>query len=148
MRAFPFVAVTATFSLANKLQPAIIFVDEVDSFLGSRGRSNESEAMASMKTEFMVAWDGFATTGKLTYPFPCPNPSNFNYFIPSIMVLFFPENSRVMVLCATNRPWDLDDAILRRTSRSFEIPLPDAAGRASILRKLLRVRFLLQESQG
>lgn len=51
---------TAVFSLAYKLQPAIIFIDEVDSFLGKR-RSTDFEAMATMKTEFMALWDGFST---------------------------------------------------------------------------------------
>lgn len=50
----------AVFSLAYKLQPAIIFIDEVDSFLGQR-RSTDHEALANMKTEFMALWDGFTT---------------------------------------------------------------------------------------
>ncbi|CAI0452577.1 unnamed protein product [Linum tenue] len=54
------VVVAAVFSLAYKLQPAIIFIDEVDSFLGQR-RSTDQEAMANMKTEFMALWDGFTT---------------------------------------------------------------------------------------
>jgi|TARA_B100000482_G_scaffold118824_1_gene85849 SpoVK/Ycf46/Vps4 family AAA+-type ATPase len=69
--------VSAVFSLAWKLQPSIIFIDEVDSFLGRRGKGNEHEANTSMKTEFMTMWDGFQTN----------------------------ENAMVMVLAATNRPW-------------------------------------------
>lgn len=57
-------SVSAVFSLAYKLQPAIIFIDEVDSFLGQR-RSTDHEAMANMKTEFMALWDGFSTDSKL-----------------------------------------------------------------------------------
>ncbi|CAN1251027.1 Outer mitochondrial transmembrane helix translocase [Linum perenne] len=53
-------AVAAVFSLAYKLQPAIIFIDEVDSFLGQR-RSSDHEALTNMKTEFMALWDGFTT---------------------------------------------------------------------------------------
>ena len=53
-------AVAAVFSLAYKLQPAIIFIDEVDSFLGQR-RNTDHEAMTNMKTEFMALWDGFTT---------------------------------------------------------------------------------------
>jgi SpoVK/Ycf46/Vps4 family AAA+-type ATPase len=49
--------VTAVFTLAWKLAPAIIFVDEVDSFLGKR-RTGEHEAVTNMKTEFMTLWDG------------------------------------------------------------------------------------------
>lgn len=55
-----FVAVAAIFGLAYKLQPAIIFIDEVDSFLGQR-RASETEMLTSMKTEFMALWDGFTT---------------------------------------------------------------------------------------
>ncbi|CAI5981344.1 unnamed protein product [Closterium sp. NIES-65] len=101
--------VTAVFTLAHKLQPAIIFIDEVESFLGQR-RNTEHEAVTSMKTEFMSLWDGFSTD----------------------------DTARVMVLAATNRPWELDEAILRRLPRHFEIPLPDLAGRTSILEVILR----------
>jgi len=101
--------VTAVFTLAWKVQPAIIFIDEVDSFLGKR-KTTEHEATNSMKTEFMALWDGFVTN----------------------------ENANVIVLCATNRPGDLDEAIIRRLPRAFEIGLPDAAQRERILRVLLR----------
>ncbi|GJP57103.1 hypothetical protein CLOM_g16145 [Closterium sp. NIES-68] len=101
--------VTAVFTLAHKLQPAIIFIDEVDSFLGQR-RQTEHEAVTNMKTEFMSLWDGFSTD----------------------------DTARVMVLAATNRPWELDEAILRRLPRHFEIPLPDLVGRTSILNVILR----------
>jgi SpoVK/Ycf46/Vps4 family AAA+-type ATPase len=57
-------AVTAVFSLAHKLQPAIIFIDEVDSFLGQR-RQSDHEALLNMKTEFMALWDGFTTDRKI-----------------------------------------------------------------------------------
>lgn len=60
---FLFIAVGAVFSLAYKLQPAIIFIDEVDSFLGQR-RTTDHEATLNMKTEFMTLWDGFTTDRK------------------------------------------------------------------------------------
>lgn len=101
--------VTAVFSLAYKLQPSIIFIDEVDSFLGQR-RTSEHEAITNMKTEFMALWDGFTTD----------------------------QNARVMVLAATNRPWELDEAILRRLPRAFEVGMPDVRQRASILRVILK----------
>lgn len=101
--------VTAVFSLAYKLQPAIIFIDEVDSFLGKR-RSTDFEAMATMKTEFMALWDGFSTD----------------------------QNARVMVLGATNRPAELDEAILRRFSQVFEIGRPDCNDREKILKVILK----------
>jgi len=101
--------VAAVFSLAHKLQPAIIFIDEVDSFLGQR-RSTDNEAMANMKTEFMALWDGFTTD----------------------------QNARVMVLAATNRPSELDEAILRRFPQGFEIGMPDCKERAQILKVILK----------
>ncbi|KAL5726808.1 hypothetical protein ACHQM5_000063 [Ranunculus cassubicifolius] len=101
--------VAAVFSLAYKLQPAIIFIDEVDSFLGTR-RSTDHEALSNMKTEFMALWDGFTTD----------------------------ENARVMVLAATNRPGELDEAILRRLPQAFEIGYPDCTERAKILKVVLK----------
>ncbi|XP_015572670.1 outer mitochondrial transmembrane helix translocase isoform X2 [Ricinus communis] len=101
--------VAAVFSLAYKLQPAIIFIDEVDSFLGQR-RSTDHEALTNMKTEFMALWDGFTTD----------------------------HNARVMVLAATNRPSELDEAILRRLPQSFEIGIPDRRERAAILKVILK----------
>ncbi|CAN6485047.1 unnamed protein product [Victoria cruziana] len=101
--------VAAVFSLAYKLQPSIIFIDEVDSFLGQR-RATDHEAMANMKTEFMALWDGFTTD----------------------------QNARVMVLAATNRPSELDEAILRRLPQAFEIGMPDCSERAKILKVILK----------
>ncbi|GKA12356.1 ATPase family AAA domain-containing protein 1-B-like protein [Tanacetum coccineum] len=101
--------VSAVFSLAYKLQPAIIFIDEVDSFLGQR-RTSDHEAMTNMKTEFMALWDGFTTD----------------------------QNARVMVLAATNRPSELDEAILRRLPQAFEIGVPDRKERAAILKVILK----------
>ncbi|XP_069467390.1 outer mitochondrial transmembrane helix translocase isoform X4 [Ambystoma mexicanum] len=50
----------AVFSLAVKLQPSIIFIDEIDSFLRSRS-SSDHEATAMMKAQFMSLWDGLDT---------------------------------------------------------------------------------------
>ncbi|KAJ9549676.1 hypothetical protein OSB04_022219 [Centaurea solstitialis] len=101
--------VSAVFSLAYKLQPAIIFIDEVDGFLGQR-RSTDSEVITNMKTEFMTLWDGFNTD----------------------------QNARVMVLAATNRPSELDEAILRRLPMTFEIGKPGQSDRAKILKVILK----------
>ncbi|KAH9780268.1 AAA domain-containing protein [Citrus sinensis] len=103
------IILAAVFSLAYKLQPAIIFIDEVDSFLGQR-RTSDHEALTNMKTEFMALWDGFTTD----------------------------QNARVMVLAATNRPSELDEAILRRLPQAFEIGMPDRKERAQILKVILK----------
>ncbi|KAI3899900.1 hypothetical protein MKW92_047735, partial [Papaver armeniacum] len=81
--------VKAVFSLASKIAPSVVFVDEVDSMLSRRGTEGEDEAMRRMKNEFMASWDGLCTN----------------------------DNEQVLVLAATNRPFDLDEAIIRRFPR-------------------------------
>mmetsp|Transcript_12307 Transcript_12307/g.37027 ORF Transcript_12307/g.37027 Transcript_12307/m.37027 type:complete len:435 (+) Transcript_12307:245-1549(+) len=100
--------VRAVFSLANKLAPSIIFLDEVDGILGVR-RAQDHEAVTSMKTEFMQLWDGL--TSRRAFP--------------------------VLVLGATNRQSDLDPAVLRRFTLQIRVPMPDTAARVAILRKIL-----------
>lgn len=51
---------SAVFTLATKLQPCIVFIDEIDSFLRSRN-THDHEATAMMKTQFMMLWDGLST---------------------------------------------------------------------------------------
>ncbi|KAL3812591.1 hypothetical protein ACJIZ3_013859 [Penstemon smallii] len=101
--------VKAVFSLASKISPSVIFVDEVDSMLGRRENPGEHEAMRKMKNEFMVNWDGLRTKDK----------------------------ERVLVLAATNRPFDLDEAVIRRLPRRLMVNLPDAANREKILNVIL-----------
>ncbi|XP_057786812.1 uncharacterized protein LOC131004206 isoform X2 [Salvia miltiorrhiza] len=101
--------VRALFTLAAKVSPTIIFVDEVDSMLGQRNRAGEHEAMRKIKNEFMTHWDGLLTkTGE-----------------------------RILVLAATNRPFDLDEAIIRRFERRIMVGLPAVENREKILRTLL-----------
>ncbi|KAL2227009.1 UNVERIFIED_CONTAM: Spastin [Sesamum indicum] len=101
--------VRALFTLAAKVSPTIIFVDEVDSMLGQRTRVGEHEAMRKIKNEFMTHWDGL-----LTKP-----------------------GERILVLAATNRPFDLDEAIIRRFERRIMVGLPSVENREMILRTLL-----------
>ncbi|KAL8498604.1 hypothetical protein ACS0TY_021808 [Phlomoides rotata] len=101
--------VRALFTLAAKVSPTIIFVDEVDSMLGQRNKSGEHEAMRKIKNEFMVHWDG----------------------------LLSKPGERILVLAATNRPFDLDEAIIRRFERRIMVGLPSVENRESIVRTLL-----------
>jgi SpoVK/Ycf46/Vps4 family AAA+-type ATPase len=50
--------VKAIFTLASKISPTVIFVDEVDSMLGKRDKHGEHETMRKIKNEFMSNWDG------------------------------------------------------------------------------------------
>lgn len=56
--------VDAMFSLANKIEPCIIFIDEIDSFLRQRA-SSDHEVTAMLKAEFMTLWDGLTSNGKV-----------------------------------------------------------------------------------
>lgn len=56
--------VDAIFSLANKIEPCIIFIDEIDSFLRERS-SMDHEVTATLKAEFMSLWDGLVTNGRI-----------------------------------------------------------------------------------
>ncbi|CAM0913646.1 unnamed protein product [Alopecurus aequalis] len=107
----------ALFSFASRLAPVIIFVDEVDSLLGARGGAMEHEATRRMRNEFMAAWDGLRSK----------------------------DSQRILILGATNRPFDLDDAVIRRLPRRIYVDLPDAQNRMKILKILLAKENLESE---
>ncbi|XP_032665015.1 spastin isoform X1 [Odontomachus brunneus] len=100
--------VRALFAIARELQPSVIFIDEVDSLLSER-KDNEHEASRRLKTEFLVEFDGL----------PC-NPEE-----------------RVLVMAATNRPQELDEAALRRFTKRVYVTLPDQQTRIVLLQRLL-----------
>ena len=87
------------FNMARENKPAIIFIDEVDALCGPRGEG-ESEASRRIKTELLVQMDG---VGK--------------------------DSKGVLILGATNIPWQLDAAIRRRFQRRVHISLPDLPAR-------------------
>ncbi|KAI4094663.1 MAG: hypothetical protein LQ348_003476 [Seirophora lacunosa] len=105
--------VNAVFSLARKLEPSIVFIDEIDAVLGQR-RSNEHDASGMVKAEFMTLWDGLTSA----------NSSG--------------ESQRILVLGATNRIQDIDEAILRRMPKKFSVSLPSAPQRLRILGLVLK----------
>lgn len=109
--------VKALFALARKLTPVVIFIDEVDSLLGARGGSSEHEATRRIKNEFMATWDGLQSK----------------------------ESEQILVLATTNRPFDLDDAVIRRLPRRLLVDLPNAENRVKVLRIILANEDLVDE---
>ncbi|OQS07196.1 spastin and Fidgetin [Thraustotheca clavata] len=101
--------VRALFAMARELQPAVIFMDEIDAVLSSRSSSNEHEASRRLKNEFLVQMDGMASSSE----------------------------DRILVLGATNLPFELDEALIRRLEKRIYIPLPDSAARAALIKHLL-----------
>ena len=111
--------VRALFAVAKVHQPSVVFIDEIDSLLTSRSEG-EHESSRKIKTEFLVQLDGANCVGE----------------------------ERVLVVGATNRPQELDDAARRRLVKRLYIPLPDSEARACILARLLgRERHEVSEEE-
>ncbi|KAJ2669373.1 putative 26S proteasome subunit yta6 [Coemansia spiralis] len=103
--------VRALFAVARVRQPTVIFIDEIDSLLTQR-TDGEQEATRRIKTEFLVQLDGCGTSA----------------------------DDRIILLGATNRPQELDEAARRRFPKRLYVPLPDLSGRRAIISNLLRAQ--------
>lgn len=101
--------VRALFALALYIQPSIVFIDEIDSLLFER-KENDHEASRRLKTEFLSQFDGMQSNSQ----------------------------DKILVMGATNRPFELDNAALRRFPKRIYIGLPDKSTRISLINKLLR----------
>lgn len=99
------------FEMARFYAPSTIFFDEIDALASQRGGSGEHEASRRVKAELLIQMDGVNSTSSAG-----ANEQE-------------EEQKNVIVLAATNRPWDLDEAIRRRLEKRVYIPLPSAAGR-------------------
>ena len=119
--------VRAVFSLARKLQPCVVFIDEIDAFLRTRASSDHA-ALGNMKAEFMALWDGLKDTAGGQHGAAAAAAAGAGVGGSSF---------GVVVVGATNRPWDVDPAIHRRMPRQFLLGLPGEPQRAAILRVLL-----------
>merc|ERR1719277_923341 len=100
--------VRALFAVARVHEPAVIFIDEIDSLLAQRSDS-EHESSRRIKTEFLVQLDGCSTVGE----------------------------ERILIVGATNRPQDLDEAARRRLVKRLLIPLPENEARKQIIARLI-----------
>jgi katanin p60 ATPase-containing subunit A1 len=106
--------VRCLFDMARAAAPATIFIDEIDALCTARGAAGEHEASRRVKSELLVQMDGVSAS-----PSGAGQPP-------------------VMLLAATNFPWDLDDALRRRLEKRVYIPLPDALARRDLLASALR----------
>lgn len=104
--------VRCLFDLARAYAPSTIFIDEIDSLCNARGASGEHESSRRVKSELLVQVDGVNNTGTNE------------------------DGSRkiVMVLAATNFPWDIDEALRRRLEKRIYIPLPNFESRKELIK--------------
>lgn len=97
------------FDLARYYQPSTIFIDEIDAVMSSRSQAGEHEASRRMKTELLIQLDGLIKS----------------------------SDERVFLLAASNLPWELDSALLRRLEKRILIPLPGIEAREALVRLLV-----------
>ena len=98
--------IRAVFTMAKRLSPCVVFIDEADSILANRTFHHRA-SHRELINQFLKEWDGI-------------------------------EETNAFIMVATNRPFDLDDAVLRRLPRKLLIDLPTKDDRAAILRLILR----------
>jgi len=117
------------FDMARFYAPSTIFIDEVDSLASARGGSSEHEASRRVKTELLVQMDGVSSSSSSgAGPDEGADPE-----------------AQVVVLAASNLPWELDEAFRRRLEKRIYIPLPDASDRVALLRLNFRSETLADD---
>ncbi|KAJ6298775.1 hypothetical protein OIU76_019851 [Salix suchowensis] len=110
--------VRALFGVASCRQPAVIFVDEIDSLLSQRKSEGEHESSRRLKTQFLIEMEGFDS-----------------------------GSEQILLIGATNRPQELDEAARRRLTKRLYIPLPSSEARAWIIHNLLEKDGLFKLSK-
>ncbi|KAK6640911.1 hypothetical protein RUM44_012609 [Polyplax serrata] len=101
------------FEMARFYSPSTIFIDELDALCSQRGTDSEHEASRRFKAELLIQMDGL----------------NSNVV---------PDEKVIMVLGATNHPWDIDEAFRRRFEKRVYIPMPDDEARSELINLCLK----------
>ena len=111
--------VRVLFELARHYAPSTIFIDEVDSLMSTRdsnsggggGGMGDNDASRRIKSELLIQLDGLAQS-----------------------------TAQVFVLCASNLPWELDQALLRRLEKRILVGLPGRRQRCELIERQLSDR--------
>ncbi|MFX1391257.1 MAG: AAA family ATPase [Promethearchaeota archaeon] len=98
--------ISSLFKVARLKAPSLIFMDEIDSVATKRGEGSESGGERRVKTQLLSEIQGLKST----------------------------HDKPLLVLGATNRPWDIDNAMLSRFEKRVHVPLPDMKARAGIFK--------------
>ena len=112
------------FQMARFYAPSTIFFDEIDSIASQRGGSGEHEGSRRVKSELLIQMDGVSSTQT--------NDSSDKDGAAAESAAAAPSR-RVIVLAATNMPWDLDEALRRRLEKRIYIALPTQKGRKELI---------------
>ncbi len=99
--------VSEIYGTARDNSPSVVFLDEFESITGKRGGDEQSGAERRILSTILSELDGLSEKGR--------------------------GDIYVLTIAATNRPWDVDPAVLSRFEKRILIPLPDAAARKEIL---------------
>ena len=111
--------VRALFQLAYEMQPSVVFIDEVESILSKR-KEGENDAMKRLKTEFLIQFDGVGSS----------------------------EENRVLIIGATNRPFDLDPAVIRRLPKRVYVgPFNDEEKKGFIKKIIMQNKCNITDEQ-
>ncbi|KAL0227619.1 hypothetical protein RCL1_003763 [Eukaryota sp. TZLM3-RCL] len=117
------------FEMARFYAPSVVFFDEIDAVFSSRGKDGEHEAGRRIKSQLLVMMEGISND---QIEEDEEGEENNDENVPSKV------SKHVMVLAATNFPWDLDEALRRRLEKRVYIPLPDESGRRQLLQNCLK----------
>lgn len=103
------IAIKQLFDTARQKKPSIIFIDQIDSIMSSKS-DDDADGLRRLQAQLSIEMDGLASTD---------------------------SNSGIFIVAASNTPYNLDVAFLRRFDKLIYVPLPDARTRQAMFKKYL-----------